>query len=183
MKQRFGVSMLVFLLALGFAAPVWGQAPIGGTEEDDEVAPVPSNEYGTPDMDQIDLTHEYTYTEEVTVAETEGRGDEQVRYLRVGDLLLDRTRLNVISEGESVPLTPCEYRLLLCLVENAGSTVSFGALAEAVHGVTCEEGAAKRAISTHLWRLRRKLGAVARSTVEIANIRGEGYVLRESQAD
>jgi DNA-binding response OmpR family regulator len=120
---------------------------------------------------------------EVTSTETEGRGDGQVRYLRVGDLLLDRARLNVISAGESVPLTPSEYRLLRILMENAGSTVSFGALAEAVHGVTCEERTAKKAISTHLWRLRRKLDTVARSPVKIVNIRGEGYVLLQSQAE
>ncbi len=120
---------------------------------------------------------------EVTTTETEARGDERARYLRVGDLLLDRARLNVISAGESVALTPSEYRLLLCLMENAGSTVSFGALAEAVHGVTCEKRTAKKAISTHLWRLRRKLDAAARSEVHIANIRSEGYVLLESHAD
>jgi DNA-binding response OmpR family regulator len=117
---------------------------------------------------------------ETRLTETESRGGEQPRYLRVGDLLLDRARLNVNSAGESIQLTPSEYRLLLCLMENAGSTVTFGELAEAIHGVACEEGAARNAISTHLWRLRRKLDTSARSPAQIANVRGEGYVLLAS---
>jgi DNA-binding response OmpR family regulator len=120
---------------------------------------------------------------EAGVTEAEGPGDEQPRYLRVGDLLLDRARLSVVSAGESIPLTPSEYRIILCLMENSGTTVSLGALAEAVHGIACEEGAARNAISTHLWRLRRKLDAATRTSVQIDNIRGVGYVLLESQAD
>jgi len=123
-----------------------------------------------------DLARQLTEGES-RLTETEGRGDEQLRYLRVGDLLLDRARLSVISAGESIPLTPSEYRLLLCLMENAGSTVSFGKLAEAVHGVACEERTARNAISTHLWRLRRKLDAGTRGPLRIATVRGEGYVL------
>jgi DNA-binding response OmpR family regulator len=120
---------------------------------------------------------------EVTTTETEAPGDERTRYLRVGELLLDRATLNAVSAGESVALTPSEYRLLLCLMENAGNTVSFGALAEAVHGVSCEPKTAKKAISTHLWRLRRKLDSMGRGPVQIASTRGEGYALLESQSE
>jgi two-component system KDP operon response regulator KdpE len=109
--------------------------------------------------------------------EDEGPGDEEPRYLRVGDLLLDRARLAVKSAGESIHLTPSEYRLLLCLMENAGSTVSFGELAGAIHGRACEEGAARDAISTHLWRLRRKLESATGAQDHIVNVRGQGYAL------
>jgi hypothetical protein len=67
MKRRAIVTILVLLLALALGAPAHGQAPEG---EGDGTPPVPTNEYGTPDMNQIDLTHEYTYTEQVTVGET-----------------------------------------------------------------------------------------------------------------
>lgn len=109
--------------------------------------------------------------------EDRGSGDEEPRYLRVGDLLLDRARLAVRSAGESIHLTPSEYRLLLCLMENAGSTVSFGELAGAIHGAVCEEGAARDAISTHLWRLRRKLESATGAQNHIVNVRGQGYAL------
>jgi DNA-binding response OmpR family regulator len=109
--------------------------------------------------------------------EGERPGDQEPRYLRVGDLLLDRARLSVHSAGESIHLTPSEYDLLLCLMENAGSTVSFGELAEAIHGAACDEGAARDAITTHLWRLRHKLESAASSHNRIVNVRGQGYVL------
>jgi DNA-binding response OmpR family regulator len=104
-------------------------------------------------------------------------GEEQSRYLRVGDLLLDRASLSVHSAGESIHLTPSEYSLLLCLMENAGKTVGFGELAEAIHGAECEERAARDAISTHLWRLRRKLESVPDARNQIVNVRGQGYAL------
>jgi DNA-binding response OmpR family regulator len=109
--------------------------------------------------------------------EGERPGDEEPRYLRVGDLLLDRARLSVHSAGESIHLTPSEYSLLLCLMENAGNTVGFGELAEAIHGAACEEGAARDAISTHLWRLRRKLESAPDAQNQIVNVRGQGYAL------
>jgi DNA-binding response OmpR family regulator len=115
--------------------------------------------------------------------EAERPGEEQPRYLYVGNFLLDRERQSVNSSGQSLPLTPSEYRLLLCLMERAGTTVSFGELAEAVHGAECDEAAARDAISTHMWRLRRKLDTGDPSRAQIASVRGEGYILSTTQAD
>lgn len=115
--------------------------------------------------------------------EAERPGEEQPQYLYVGNLLLDRGRQSVNSSGQSVPLTPSEYRLLLRLMERAGTTVSFGELAEAVHGAECDETAARDAISTHMWRLRRKLDTADPRRAQIASVRGEGYILSTTQAD
>jgi len=103
--------------------------------------------------------------------------EEQPRYLYVGNLLLDRGRQSIDSSGQPLSLTPSEYRLLLCLMERAGTTVSFGELAEAVHGAASEGTAARDAISTHMWRLRRKLDSADPSQAQIASVRGQGYVL------
>lgn len=115
--------------------------------------------------------------------ESERPSEEQPRYLHVGDLLLDRGSQSVNSSGQSVPLTPSEYRLLLCLMERAGTTVSVGELAEALHGAPCDKTAARDAITTHMWRLRRKLDTGGPGQARIANVRGEGYVLSTPQAD
>jgi DNA-binding response OmpR family regulator len=114
--------------------------------------------------------------------QTEQPRGEQPRYLHVGGLLLDRGRQRVNSSGQSIPLTPSEYRLLLCLMEHPGTIVSFGQLAEAVHGAASDEAAARDAISTHMWRLRRKLDAADPSQARIASVRGQGYVLSTPQA-
>ena len=111
---------------------------------------------------------------------SDARTDEPSRYVRVGDLLLDRAKLSVTSSGESIRVTPSEFKLLLCLMENAGSTVGFRQLAEAIHGRASDDRSAKDAVSTHMWRLRRKLEATADSLTQITNVRGEGYVLRAS---
>jgi DNA-binding response OmpR family regulator len=68
-------------------------------------------------------------------------------------------------------------------MERAGTTVSFGELAEAVHGAQCDETVAREAISTHMWRLRRKLDTADPSHAQIASVRGKGYVLSTPQAD
>jgi DNA-binding response OmpR family regulator len=104
--------------------------------------------------------------------------DERARYLRAGDLLIDRVRLSVTSCGETVHFTPSEYRLLLCLMENAGRTVSFRGLAEAIHGPGADESGAKDAISTHIWRLRRRLENAPGGRTHLVSVRGEGYALR-----
>jgi DNA-binding response OmpR family regulator len=108
---------------------------------------------------------------------TERPPEERPRYLQVGSLVLDRGGQSVNYSGQSIPLTPSEYRLLLCLMEHADRTVSFGELAEAVHGAECDETAARDAITTHMWRLRHKLNTGDPSQAPIASVRGEGYVL------
>lgn len=107
----------------------------------------------------------------------EDAAEEHARYLRAGDLVMDRVRLSVTSCGEPVHFTPSEFRLLLCLMENAGGTVSFGGLAEAIHGPEADESGAKDAISTHIWRLRRRLETAPGGRTRLVSVRGEGYAL------
>lgn len=110
-------------------------------------------------------------------ADGEDAVEEQARYLRAGDLVMDRVRLSVTSRGEPVHFTPSEFRLLLCLMEDAGRTVSFGRLAEAIHGSGSDESSAKDAISTHMWRLRRRLEVAPGGRTRLVSVRGEGYAL------
>lgn len=99
------------------------------------------------------------------------------RFLRVGDLLLDREKPGVSLAGKPLDLTPSEFKLLLCLMESRDRTVSFRELAQAIHGPHSEEVRARDAISTHMWRLRRKLKAVAPGKAYIVSVRGQGYRL------
>ena len=69
-KHRTTILILVtFILLLGLAAPAWGQEDGG----DDEGPPIPGNiplnEYGTPDMDQIDLTLYGDHSDRVVLAD------------------------------------------------------------------------------------------------------------------
>ena len=53
----------------------------------------------------------------------------QTRFLEAGGLLLDRERGTVTRQGQSLSLTPTEFRLLRCLMEQADRPVSFSQLA------------------------------------------------------
>jgi DNA-binding response OmpR family regulator len=90
-------------------------------------------------------------------------------------LVLDRERFTVTRSGQPVHLTPSEFRLLLCLMARADQVVSFRELTQELYG--SEEGMeeAREAITTHLWRLRQKIGNGPDGAPYIVNVRGQGY--------
>jgi two-component system response regulator QseB len=81
---------------------------------------------------------------------------------------------------DSVSLAAAEMQLMLTLVRAAGKTVRRGALEAAAWGVA--EAVTPNALDVALHRLRRKLLAID-STLQIANIRGHGYVLQDAPAN
>jgi len=98
------------------------------------------------------------------------------RFLEARGLLLDRERLLVSRLGQPLVLTPTEFRLLSALMEHADRPLSLRELARLVHGTDEDEASARQALSTHLWRLRRKLGRAPDGADYITNVRGRGYV-------
>lgn len=98
------------------------------------------------------------------------------RFLEKRGLLVDREKLTVTRQGLPVKLTPTEFRLLILLMERSGQTVSYQELAQEIHGYVGEKWEARQALSTHLWRLRRKLRTDPAGTPYVKNVRGQGYV-------
>lgn len=78
--------------------------------------------------------------------------------------------------GGEVPLSPAELQIMLYLVHKAGDTARRAALEAAAWGMSAV--VTPNALDVALHRLRRKL-ATAGSGLEIVNIRGQGYALRE----
>jgi two-component system response regulator CpxR len=95
--------------------------------------------------------------------------------LVAGDLALDTASMTVIINGKSLSLTGTEFRLLEALMEPVARTHSKEHLAERVLGRPLS--AYDRSIDTHISNLRRKLAAHGKTSVEIRNMRGAGYVL------
>jgi DNA-binding response OmpR family regulator len=116
-------------------------------------------------------------TEDAKAPEHEEVIEERPRFLWVRELLLDRERLAITMRGRPLDLTSTEFKLLLCLMENSGRTASFAQMSEAIHGVETHEILARSAISTHIWRLRRKLEEAAPGEAYIVNVRRRGYKL------
>jgi two-component system response regulator RegX3 len=101
--------------------------------------------------------------------------DSSSRYLAARGLRLDRERQTVTRDGDPVDLTPTELRLLGALIEAAGRPLSYTELARDVYGLALEPWEARDALSTHIWRLRRKLGDAPDGEPYIVNVRGVGY--------
>jgi DNA-binding response OmpR family regulator len=97
------------------------------------------------------------------------------RFLEGRGLLLDYENETVTRDGQPVALTPAEFRLLVCLMEHADQPVRFGQLAAALHGHSDERQSDRQAITTHLWRLGRKVGHARDGHPFIVNVRGKGY--------
>lgn len=93
--------------------------------------------------------------------------------LRIDGLELDLEAHEVRVDGDLVHLTPSEFKLLQTLMQNSGRVLTREALMGEVQG----EGVSvvDRAIDTHVFGLRKKLGTCADL---IETIRGIGYRVR-----
>lgn len=101
--------------------------------------------------------------------------DEELsqRELKVGDLVIDLENYIVRTHGEEILLTPSEFKLLAALMKNEGRVLTRQRLIDLVQG----EGVivVDRAIDTHVFGLRKKLGE---SADLIETIRGIGYRIK-----
>ena len=94
--------------------------------------------------------------------------------LRQADLVIDPERYEVRRDGELVPLTNVEFRLLMTLVAADGRVLTRDQLLDAVYGH--EDGEVlDRTIDVHIGRLRDKLGDDAAAPRYVATVRGVGY--------
>lgn len=95
------------------------------------------------------------------------------KLLKIGGLHLHTETYDVTAGAEKLQLTPSEFKLLKALMENSGKVLSRDKLIELVQG----EGVVvvDRAIDTHVFGLRKKLGAFADF---VETIRGVGYRMK-----
>ncbi len=97
----------------------------------------------------------------------------EAREYRLGELAVDLEAYRVTCGKKELQLTPSEFKLLVALVKSQGRVLTRERLIDLVQGegVTVVD----RAIDTHVFGLRKKLGKCA-ETVE--TIRGVGYRVR-----
>jgi two-component system, OmpR family, response regulator CpxR len=103
--------------------------------------------------------------------------------LRVDDVEMDPSTLEVLCRGKPIELTAVEFRLLEALLRSAGRILSREELTEAVLGRTLSPY--DRSIDVHISKLRRKLGNKANGAERIKSVRNTGYlyVLSSSPSD
>ncbi len=99
--------------------------------------------------------------------------DEQADILSLGGLQIDRSRHEVLVNGEPVRLTATEFSLLNCLAKRPGWVFSRYQIVEAVRGE--DYSVTDRAVDVQIVGLRKKLGDLG-SYIE--TVRGVGYRFR-----
>lgn len=102
----------------------------------------------------------------------EQNGDE-THLLRVGEITLDKRRMQVRKRGEVISLSPREFDLLRVLMENAGRTLTRQQILDWVWG----EGwvGDPRTLDVHIHWLREKLEDNPKRPRYIVTVRGVGY--------
>ncbi|HUW95870.1 MAG TPA: response regulator transcription factor [Anaerolineae bacterium] len=106
------------------------------------------------------------------------QGPSLGRYVRTRHLVLDREKQIVVAGGQPLSLTPTEFKLLACLMDNVNRTLGFGEMAREALDYQCTDQEARRALKTHFWRLRKKLRSSTGDDSFIVNVRGKGYMLK-----
>ncbi|UCH87445.1 MAG: response regulator transcription factor [Dehalococcoidia bacterium] len=99
-----------------------------------------------------------------------------LKTLTVGDLSLDRGLFALSCEGDSVTLTPTEFRLLEYLMERPGTVVAAEELLEKVWGFFPHSGSGD-IVRSHMRNLRRKISRVTRGREVIRTLPRRGYRL------
>ena len=92
--------------------------------------------------------------------------------VRVGELVIEPTRRRARLGGESLPLTPTEFRLLTVLAQS-DDVLSRDYLAQEVWGYA--DASNSRTIDVHIRRLRVKLASRSVPGPVIIAVRGTGY--------
>jgi DNA-binding response OmpR family regulator len=106
-------------------------------------------------------------------AEAFGGADTQSR-LTVAEITLEPVSNRIIfADGRKVELTPIEFRLLYCLMRNAGRILSHDLLMNAVWGYDYEGYSNQIAVYMH--RLRTKIEADPDHPKYLTTVRGVGY--------
>jgi DNA-binding response OmpR family regulator len=95
--------------------------------------------------------------------------------IRIGELLISQSRATVILAGQSVCLTPTEFRLLVALSGCHGEILSRETLGQLVWGY--HDLGTDHLIDVHLGRLRLKLRHASSAGPEIVTVRGKGFTI------
>ncbi|WNQ09917.1 response regulator transcription factor [Paenibacillus aurantius] len=106
------------------------------------------------------------------------RSPEGEKVFTVGDLRIYPDKYEVLLNGESIPLRPKEFEVLLYLVQRPGVVVTRDDLMNVVWGFDYIGG--QRTVDVHVSSLRKKL-EMNQDTVQIDSIRGVGYKLVSTQ--
>ncbi len=98
------------------------------------------------------------------------------RQLQIGSLRADLESYEVSCDGKGLELTRSEFKLLTALMQHQGKVLSRDRLIQLIQGENVS--VVDRAIDTHVFTLRKKLGPCSEV---VETIRGVGYRVKSSE--
>jgi DNA-binding response OmpR family regulator len=105
--------------------------------------------------------------------------DRAARNVRAGDLELRLESYEVTRSGNSVPLTPLEFRILYMLAMNEGQVIPYARLVDYAWGF---EGGDASLLKTHVCHIRQKLDLPLGGPGAIRSLATVGYSLVKQRA-
>ncbi len=169
LPKRDGLSMLAAMREDGDATPVLILSALGEVDHRIEGLRAGGDDY---------LAKPYSFAELLARVEAIGRRSDPtaaVTKLKVGDLEMDLLARTVTRADENILLQPREFRLLECLMRNAGRVVTRTMLLEKVWDYHFDPQT--NVIDVHISRLRSKIDKEF-DTQLLHTVRGAGYRLQ-----
>ena len=102
-----------------------------------------------------------------------GMQEERDEVYTVDSLSVNNTQKQVYVDGESVRLTPIEYRILLLLIQNTGKVFSIDEIYEKVWNEPCIN--ADNTVAVHIRRIREKIEIDPKNPRYVKVVWGLGY--------
>ena len=104
--------------------------------------------------------------------------EQSADMIRIGDLSLDTKSLTLSKNGQDIPLTPTEYKILALLMESPGRVFTKMQIYERVNGEYFESD--DNTMMVHISKLRDKIEDDSKKPKYLKTIRGLGYKFEKS---
>lgn len=169
MPKMDGLEMLAALREDGDSTPVLILSALGEVDQKVEGLRAGGDDY---------LAKPYAFSELLARVEAIGRRSDPtaaVTKLKVGELEMDLLARTVKRDGQNILLQPREFRLLECLMRNAGRVVTRTMLLEKVWDYHFDPQT--NVIDVHISRLRAKIDKDFETPL-LHTVRGAGYRLQ-----
>jgi DNA-binding response OmpR family regulator len=98
-------------------------------------------------------------------------------WITIGDLEISTWNQTVRRGGQSLSLTPTEFRVLVCLAQQAGQVMSYQQIVQCAQGYEADTTEAAELVKPHIYHLRQKIEPDPSNSRYILTVRGTGYLL------
>jgi len=168
-----GFEVLEKLRKKGIKTPVIILTARNGEEEIVQGLKLGADDYVTKPFGVAELLARVS----AVLRRTGAKGEEvsgEDKVINLGDILIYPDKYEVVLHGESIPMRPKEFEVLLYLAQHPGTVITRDDLMNRVWGFDYIGG--QRTVDVHVSSLRKKL-ELNQESVKIDSIRGVGYKL------